>query len=575
MNNIDLMKVCVGCWCEFTVMDIDIEFYDKISPIFNGRKYNIPVPRLCPTCRQQRRMAIRNERKLYKRKSDFSGKSIISCYSPEWWYKVYEIGEWFSDKWDALTYGRDFDFNRWFFDQFNDLLKVVPFINVLVINNENSPYINLSANVKDCYLIFWSSQNIWCCYGRWVMNSEKIFDSNNVNKSFDCYQCVDIVNCNLCFYCIECYDSSSCFGCYDLIWCNNCIWCYNLRNKSYYINNKQYSKEEYMQIKSTYTDYKILLDISMSKAIHRHSNIKSSENCSWDYILRSRNVYQAYDVEDSQDCKYISNVLDMKDSYDIDFQAFNTFRIYDSLWVENAYNVYFSFWAIESNNVYYCYLVINCSNCFGCVGLRGKQYCIFNKQYTQKEYEIVVSRIIDHMLDWWYIKNDIERWEFFPAEISPFWYNETTASEYFPMEKNQAIGKWFKWMDKEYPINIPQWIAIIKAQDLPDMIDKVNEKWESIGYYDWSILDKAVICELTGKPFRIIKLELEFYRKHNIPLPRKHPDYRHEQRVQIRTSRKLYDRKCDKCEIDMKTPYSSDRPEIVYCEQCYNKEIYE
>jgi len=45
--------------------------------------------------------------------------------------------------------------------------------------------------------------------------------------------------------------------------------------------------------------------------------------------------------------------------------------------------------------------------------------------------------------------------------------------------------------------------------------------------------------------FRIIKEELEFYRKHNLPIPRKHPDDRHKQRISLRLPRKLYTRTCD------------------------------
>ena len=84
----------------------------------------------------------------------------------------------------------------------------------------------------------------------------------------------------------------------------------------------------------------------------------------------------------------------------------------------------------------------------------------------------------------------------------------------------------------------------------------------------------VIICEVSGKPFRLIKPELEFYRKHNIPLPRRHPDVRHAERMKLRNPRKLWDRKCAKCGIDIKTTYAPEKPETVYCEECYNKEIY-
>lgn len=61
-------KVCKHCRASFPITDKDMEFYEKVSPVFAGKKYSIPTPTLCPDCRQQRRLAYRMERKLYKRK---------------------------------------------------------------------------------------------------------------------------------------------------------------------------------------------------------------------------------------------------------------------------------------------------------------------------------------------------------------------------------------------------------------------------------------------------------------------------------------------------------------------------
>jgi CxxC-x17-CxxC domain-containing protein len=88
------------------------------------------------------------------------------------------------------------------------------------------------------------------------------------------------------------------------------------------------------------------------------------------------------------------------------------------------------------------------------------------------------------------------------------------------------------------------------------------------------ILNWAIECEVTNKPFRIIRQELDFYRKHNLPIPKRHPDQRHLDIMALRNPRKLYDKKCDKCGKDIKTTYAPDRKEIVYCEECYNKEVY-
>jgi len=70
-----------------------------------------------------------------------------------------------------------------------------------------------------------------------------------------------------------------------------------------------------------------------------------------------------------------------------------------------------------------------------------------------------------------------------------------------------------------------------------------------------------------------------FYIENGLPLPTKHPDQRHKERMALRNPRKLYERKCmnEGCktpEEPMYTTYAHDRPEIVYCEECYREEVY-
>ena len=65
-------KKCKVSDQSFPIYESDMEFYNKISPIFNGKKYQIPTPTLCPEERERKRLSFRNERKLYKRKCDFS-----------------------------------------------------------------------------------------------------------------------------------------------------------------------------------------------------------------------------------------------------------------------------------------------------------------------------------------------------------------------------------------------------------------------------------------------------------------------------------------------------------------------
>ena len=121
MEKIIEAKQCRKCNSNFEITDKDLEFYKKISPVFNGEKFQIPTPSLCPDCRQQRRLSFRNERKLYKRKCDATGENIISIYSPDKEFIVYEQSFWWSDKWSPLDYWKDFDFSKSFFEQFKNV----------------------------------------------------------------------------------------------------------------------------------------------------------------------------------------------------------------------------------------------------------------------------------------------------------------------------------------------------------------------------------------------------------------------------------------------------------------------
>jgi CxxC-x17-CxxC domain-containing protein len=59
-----------------------------------------------------------------------------------------------------------------------------------------------------------------------------------------------------------------------------------------------------------------------------------------------------------------------------------------------------------------------------------------------------------------------------------------------------------------------------------------------------------------------------------IPIPHNCFDCRHKARMALRNPRRLWSRTCAKCGTAISTSYSPDRPEIVYCEECYLKEVY-
>jgi len=68
-------------------------------------------------------------------------------------------------------------------------------------------------------------------------------------------------------------------------------------------------------------------------------------------------------------------------------------------------------------------------------------------------------------------------------------------------------------------------------------------------------------------------MELEFYRRINIPIPEQCSFCRDRERHSRMNPMEIYTRICAKCRKEIETSYAPDRPEIVYCEQCYQQEV--
>ena len=102
-------STCQNCKNQFTIESEDFDFYSKIQ---------VPPPTWCPDCRNLRRMLWREERTLYRSACGLCGKAIITVHSPDGPFTVYCRECYKSDKWDPLTYGRDYDFNKPFFLQY-------------------------------------------------------------------------------------------------------------------------------------------------------------------------------------------------------------------------------------------------------------------------------------------------------------------------------------------------------------------------------------------------------------------------------------------------------------------------
>jgi CxxC-x17-CxxC domain-containing protein len=106
-------------------------------------------------------------------------------------------------------------------------------------------------------------------------------------------------------------------------------------------------------------------------------------------------------------------------------------------------------------------------------------------------------------------------------------------------------------------------MEVLEASQIPQTITEVKD----------DILDKAVKCEITGRPFRIILSELSFLRRMGIPLPTIHPSIRMQNRWVISPVGKKYKAICVKCKNKMETLFNPKEGMNLYCEKCYQQEV--
>ena len=563
-----MQKICSNEWCKtpFEVSDEDFIFYDHISPVLDGKKYGIPSPTRCPDCRMQRRQAFRQERQLYRRKSDATGGEIISVYSSEKPFRIFDQDVWWGDSWDGIEYGREFDFSRPFFPQFAELWQSVPMIALWNFNCENSIYNNNCFGLKNSYMNFNSDYGENDLYSYVCEFSNDVVDSAFIQKSEICYECVDCAQCYHCFFDRQLENCTDCFFCSDLIGCRNCIGCHGLRHKEYHLFNKKVDPEEWKKALAEidWTPKGIAKCIQRSEEMrltipHRAAIHVQCEYVVGDHLYQCKNAVNCFDVTGSEDIKHViygpwrlNHVQDMYAGAGAEWS-------YEHLGGGEGINhCAFIMYPVNGlSDVYYTVLCVNSSrNLFGCVGLKKKEYCILNKKYSKEEYEKLVPKIIEHM------QKTGEWGEFFPPDISPFAYNETVAQEMFPLTKEEVQRRTWQW--KEERDEIPNVEKIIPGASLPSNIADIPD----------DVLNWAIECEATHRPFQITRQELSFYRKHNLPIPHFHPDERHKRRLALRNPRHLWKIDCMKCGREMQTTYSPERPEIVYCEECYLKEVY-
>ena len=567
-------KQCQNCKKDFTIETDDFSFYEKMK---------VPPPTWCSQCRMIRRFNFRNERTLFRRPDAHDGKEIFSGFPLEANVLTYENSYWFGSDWDCLATGVEYDFSRSFFSQFKELLSRAPLPARSVYNMVNSDYCNEASECKNSYLCFNTDYIENSAYLRKVRAAKDSFDCYEVENNELCYENILVDKSYQTFFSLDCENCVDVWFSKDCKGCTNCFGCANLRSKSYYFFNDPLSKQDYEEkvksfINGSFENLQKAKKLSYefwlkfpNKFYHGTRVVGSTG----ERIFDSKNVKNSYYVKDAENLRYCQDIwARTANCYDYSVWGDNAENVYEAMTCGmGANNIKFCFNSWESvQDLEYCVYCISSKNCFGCVGLYKQQYCIFNKQYTKEQYYELREKIIAHMNEMPYVdaKGRIYKYgEFFPQEMSPIAYNESLADDFFRLEKAEVEKNGYLWREQ----NMKEYQTTVDSKDLPDGIAEVGD----------SILKEIISCGHCNRAYRIIPSEFQFYKRMNLPLPRLCHNCRFTERFKLVNPPILWHRSCmcdkkhshheGKCPNEFETSYNPDKPEIVYCEQCYQQEV--
>lgn len=549
---------CKKCSKDFVLDSDELGFYEKMK---------VPNPKVCPDCRFKMRAMFRNETTLYSgRECGLCGKGIISMYNPKSPYTIYCYDCFYSEKWEPRDYAMDYDENKSFLEQFGELLikvpKITTYLSLGAGLNINSEYVNMAGGCKNCYLVFNTSPAEDLMYSRGVRYGNDSSDIYFGTKFERCYECVNVQQSSGILYGKNITGSVDSYFVLNGRGLINCFGCVNLNTKSHYFLNEPMEPEEYKKkvseilgsYEKTQEFKKEFEKFALTFPMRENNNIKTV-NSTGDYLFECKNVRDSFEVTGAEDCRYLFSSKEARDSVGTIGYGTNSEQMLEVVASGVSSNIIGTYGAENCSDILYGFYNAKCQHCIGCDALKNGKYCILNKQYEKAEYERLRAKIIEELKE-----KDLYGL-MIPPEFAPFAYNESIAHDNMPITKEEALAQGFRWEDD---IQKTEGKETLKPEEIPDHIKDVQD----------SITSEVLRCIDCNRNYKITEQELLFYRKMNIPIPRKCFYCRHQDRIIRRGPYKFWDRNCTKCNKEIHTNYSPDRPEIVYCEKCYQQEVY-
>ena len=551
------------CEWEFEVTGEDILFL---------KMFRVPPPNYCPTCRRMRRLTYASIFQFFQIKCQAPNheETMLSVFSKECPFPVYDYKYFISDEFDPFSFGNKYKIDKSPLEQFWEFRKKFPVPSLLNRDPSciNSEYSSGGRNLKNGYYVSgcYGSENIW--YSTMIVKSKEIMDSSRIEKSeyvYEGFASKNIYKSSFIYFSHDSMDSMFLFDCKN---CNDCFGCVNLRNQKYCVFNKQLSKKDYESfLCSIYSKNKSITRnkikeyekkfwvLVKSLPMNASRNI-AVENVSGVLLNNAKNIFDVNFSENSENIRHSDGALGHKDSMDVLYSGSSELLYEVSNVGSNSSMVKFSIYSKFSTDSEFLFNCKNVSNCFMCFGLQNKSFCVLNIQYSPEEYFSLLDEIKTKMMQ------SGEYGDGLGLEFSPQAYNFSLGQISFLLTDAEIIKL------GGYLAKIPESNAgdskLLSMEEIPQTIEEASD----------DIINFGIKCEKTGRPFRITASELKFLRNMKLPLPTIHPTFRMQSRLLLAPVAKQYSTQCAKCGKSIFSIFDPKENYILYCEKCYQREVY-
>ncbi len=238
--------------------------------------------------------------------------------------------------------------------------------------------------------------------------------------------------------------------------------------------------QEFCFDKQFFKQFNELLKRVPQLAIINDNNIQS-ENCAYCQDLsKSRNCYFTMESWFAEDVLYSHHCDHVKDISDC-LSIFNGAELaYECIFCTKIFHCGFLQNCEGCHNCFFGYDLKGCRDCYCCSGLRHKQYCIFNKQYTKEEYEKHIKNV--HLRDFIQLetlKNKFKNWLLSKPRKATILQNCENCEGHQLLNSKNVLGFGsFNSQDSKYIINSDSAVSSYDCQG---------------GNYQWNL--ECITCD--------------------------------------------------------------------------------